>query len=100
MTTPQYPTYISHDHGFAQHPDLAGLTGDDGRALDWPDYPNGYPRAYAVNRLGERYELPCQHTRRGWMVDDGEDYYGCLDCEEMLPEPEYDELEDEMEVKF
>jgi hypothetical protein len=84
MTTPQYPNLISLEHGFA----------------DWPDYPNGYPRAYAVNRLGQRYELPCQHTRRGWMVDDGEDYYGCLDCEEMLPEPEYDELEDEMEVKF
>lgn len=98
MTTKQqYPTYISHDHGWAYPP-----ADPNANRPDWPDYPNGYPRAYAVNRLGERYELPCQHTRRGWLVDDGEEYYGCLDCGEMLPEPEYDEgeLEDEMEMKF
>lgn len=96
-TTQQYPTYISHDHGWAYPP-----ADPNANRPDWPDYPNGYPRAYALNRLGERYELPCQHTRRGWLVDDGEEYYGCLDCEEMLPEPEYDEgeLEDEMEMKF
>ena len=99
MTTPQqYPTYISHDHGWAYQP-----ADPNANRPDWPDYPNGYPRAYAVNRLGQRYELPCQHTRRGWLVDDGEEYYGCRDCGAMLPEPEYDEgeLEDELEdVRF